>query len=227
MVLRIRPLNPIVLSKQTNIDDILAFPGWVHGSISCLDLHDTGRRGVSVVIMGVHHPPTWMKGCYCLLLSVLPRRVRPEMTFPSLKFSFPVFLIVFNWCQAKRQEVVVQAAFFGQFFSLQQHEMSHVSKEPSSHKRSAVGRALKSTSLRGEFSACWCVGTCRMWIWRVKDMFLCGLEGIRMRFSLCVKGETCGRWCRSCFWCRQIISSQRYVQWMCKAGLRGIHKTRL
>lgn len=159
MVLRIRPLNPIVLSKQRNIDDILAFPGWVHGSISCLDLHDTGRRGVSVVIMGVHHPPTWMRGCCtvqhcCLLLSVLPRRERPETAFPSLKFSFPVFLIVFNWCQAKRQEVVVQAAFFGQFLSLQQHEMSHVSKEPSSHKQSAVGRALKSTSLRGEFSAC-------------------------------------------------------------------------
>lgn len=71
-------------------------------------------------------------------------------------------------------------------------------------------------------SARWCVGK---WIWRVKDVFWGGLEGIRMRFSLYVKGEACSRWCRSCFWCRQIIPPRDACGWMCKARLRGIHKT--
>lgn len=108
----------------------------MEASPSCPHSHAVGRCRVSVVITGARHPPTWTKGCCviqrcCLLLSILPRREMSKTAFPSLKFSFLVFLILFNWCWAKRQEVVVQAAFFGQFFSLWQHEMSHVS--PKSH----------------------------------------------------------------------------------------------
>lgn len=40
------------------------------------------------------------------------------------------------------------------------------------------------------------------WIWRVKDMFLGGLEGFRMRIPLHVKVWTYVGWCRSCFWCK-------------------------
>lgn len=93
--------------------------GCMEASPSCLEFHGVGRCGVSVVGRGAH-PSNLDKGMPrgSTLLPAAQRLAKGEAQ-DSISIT-RIFLpdTLFNWCRAKRPEVAVQAAFFGQIFSL-------------------------------------------------------------------------------------------------------------
>lgn len=78
----------------------------------------------------------------------LARRERPQSASPSLKFSFLVFLILFNWCQ-KGEKLLFEQLFLGIFFSLRQHGMSRVSPKSHPVTREAQSAGRRQTRLPG------------------------------------------------------------------------------